>query len=130
MLLCPWNSPGKNYWSGQPFSSPEYLPNPGIGPGSPALQSDSLPSEPPGKPFKGVKRGTQFNLLHLLFLSHWQEKGSHCCWLPVVLNQSVTASLGGIWTCGEEFLEVLTYGGPSEHTVPGGGGEMLYTLYN
>ena len=26
------------------------LPNPGIGLGSPALQVDSLPSEPPGKP--------------------------------------------------------------------------------
>ena len=31
-------------------SSPGDLPNPGIRPGSPALQSDSLPSEPPGKP--------------------------------------------------------------------------------
>ena len=26
------------------------LPNPGIETGSPALQADSLPSEPPGKP--------------------------------------------------------------------------------
>ena len=26
------------------------LPDPGIEPGSPALQADSLPSEPPGKP--------------------------------------------------------------------------------
>ena len=30
--------------------SPGDLPNPGIKPGSPALQADSLPSEPPGKP--------------------------------------------------------------------------------
>ena len=30
--------------------SPEDLPNPGTEPGSPALQVDSLPSEPPGKP--------------------------------------------------------------------------------
>ena len=28
----------------------EWLPNPGIEPGSPALQADALPSEPPGKP--------------------------------------------------------------------------------
>ena len=28
------------------------LPNPGIEPGSPALQADSLPSEPPGKPLE------------------------------------------------------------------------------
>ena len=32
-----------------PFCSPEDLPNPGIEPGSPALQADSLPSELPGK---------------------------------------------------------------------------------
>ena len=30
------------------------LPNPGIEPGSPALQVDSLPSEPPGKPIQGM----------------------------------------------------------------------------
>ena len=33
-----------------PFPSPGDLPNPGIKPGSPALQIDALPSEPPGKP--------------------------------------------------------------------------------
>ena len=37
------------YWSGFPFPSPGDLPNPGIKPRSPALQSDSLLSEPPGK---------------------------------------------------------------------------------
>ena len=38
------------YWSGQPFPSPGDLPNPEIEPRSPALQADSLPAEPPGKP--------------------------------------------------------------------------------
>ena len=32
------------------FPSPRDIPDPGIEPGSPALQVDSLPSEPPGKP--------------------------------------------------------------------------------
>ena len=32
------------------FPSPGDLPDPGIEPGSPTLQADSLPSEPPGKP--------------------------------------------------------------------------------
>ena len=36
--------------SGLPFPSPGDLPDPRIEPGSPALQADSLPSEPPGKP--------------------------------------------------------------------------------
>ena len=40
----------QEYWSGLPFASPGDLPNPGIEPGSPALQADPLPSEPPGKP--------------------------------------------------------------------------------
>ena len=38
------------YWSGCPFPSPGDLPNPGIKPKSPALQADSSPAEPPGKP--------------------------------------------------------------------------------
>ena len=36
-------------WSGLPFPSPGDLPDPGIKPGSPALQADALLSEPPGK---------------------------------------------------------------------------------
>ena len=40
----------QEYWSGLPFPSPGDLPNPGIEPGSPALQADTLPSELPGKP--------------------------------------------------------------------------------
>ena len=36
----------QEYWSGLPFPSPKDLPNPGIEPGSPALQADVLPSEP------------------------------------------------------------------------------------
>ena len=48
-LLCPWDSPGKNtVWVAIPFSRD--LPKPGSEPGSSALQADSLPSEPPGKP--------------------------------------------------------------------------------
>ena len=41
----------QEYWSGLPFPSPGDLPNAGIEPRSPTLQADSLPSEPPGKPF-------------------------------------------------------------------------------
>ena len=37
------------YWSGLPFLSPGNLSDPGIEPGSPALQADSLSSEPVGK---------------------------------------------------------------------------------
>ena len=42
----------QEYWSGLPFPSPGNLPEPGIKPVSPALQADSLPVEPPGKPHR------------------------------------------------------------------------------
>ena len=40
----------QEHWSGLPFPSPGDLPDPGIEPRSPALQADTLSSEPPGKP--------------------------------------------------------------------------------
>ena len=40
----------QKYQSGLPFPSPGDLPDPGMEPGSPKLQADSLLSEPPGKP--------------------------------------------------------------------------------
>ena len=42
--------PRQEYWSELPFSSPGDLPNPGLEPGYPPLQEDSLPPELPGKP--------------------------------------------------------------------------------
>ena len=39
----------QEYWSGLPFPSPGNLPDPGIEPRSPALEADTLTSEPPGK---------------------------------------------------------------------------------
>ena len=41
----------QEYWSGLQFPSPGDLPNPGIEPSFLALQADSLPIEPLGKPF-------------------------------------------------------------------------------
>ena len=40
----------QEHWSELPLSSPGDLPDPGIEPGSPALQADSLPTELGGKP--------------------------------------------------------------------------------
>ena len=49
--LCdPMEFSRPEYWSGWPIPSPGDLPNPGIELGSPALQADSLPTEPQGKP--------------------------------------------------------------------------------
>ena len=43
--------PRQEYWSGLPFPFPGDLPDPGMEPGSPALQVDCLPSEPSGQPW-------------------------------------------------------------------------------
>ena len=45
----------QEYWIGLPSSPPGDLPDPGIKPKCPALQADSLPIEPPGKPLKVSK---------------------------------------------------------------------------
>ena len=45
--------PRQEDWSGLPFTSPGILPDPGIGPTSPALAGGFFTPEPPGKP-KGL----------------------------------------------------------------------------
>ena len=58
----------------QPFPSPGDLPNPGI---EPALQVDSLPAEPPGKP-KNTGVGS-LALLQGIFLTQESNQGLlHC----------------------------------------------------
>ena len=57
----------EEYWSELPFPSPGGLPNPGIKTRSPALQADSLPSEPPGKPLS-IHINVQYidTIIHML----------------------------------------------------------------
>ena len=46
----------QGYWNGLPFPFPGDLPDPGIEPGSPALQADSLLTELQGKPLVAMVR--------------------------------------------------------------------------
>ena len=59
----------QEYWSGLLFPPPGDLLNPGIEPGSPTLQVDSLLYEPPGKPHvkpqPSAKQKAKENLYHL-----------------------------------------------------------------
>ena len=57
----------QEYQSRLPFPSPRDLPNPRIKPGSPALQADSLPSEPPVK-LENTEVGS-LSLLQRIFLT-------------------------------------------------------------
>ena len=52
-------------WRGLPFPFLGYLPGPGIDPGSPALQADSSPSEPPEKPLSYLVCGILLQQLEL-----------------------------------------------------------------
>ena len=49
----------QEHWSGLPFPPPGDLPDPGIKLVSAALQADSSPAEPPGKPLYGLGGGTK-----------------------------------------------------------------------
>ena len=60
----------QEYWSGLPFSSPGGLTDAGIKPKSPALQADSLPSEPPGKLINHCSSAKILNNCRLEVLCH------------------------------------------------------------
>ena len=59
-----------------PFPSPGDLPDPGIEPGSPALQADALPPEPPGKSMGATKTLAPHHVPQLLSL-HTATKTQH-----------------------------------------------------
>ena len=63
-LLCPWEFPREEYWSGLPFPPPKDLPDPGIkpeSPVSPALAGRFFTVGPPRKP-EDPLRSCQFSL--------------------------------------------------------------------
>ena len=62
----------QEYWSGLPFPSPGDLPNPGIEAGSPALQTDSLPTELQGKPTICSSPNQNKFFFHVLTYKHLQ----------------------------------------------------------
>ena len=74
---------GPEYWNGYPFLPPGDLLNPGIQPRSPALQTDSLPAEPQGKPLCGSQANSPDPPVQcIMFLcvvrgtwQEWQESG-------------------------------------------------------
>ena len=71
-----------------------HLSNLGIEPGSPALQADSLPSEPPGKPILCISSGLISLLLHpnaAFFHNKWEfdQQTSPLCF-PLSLTRVLT----------------------------------------
>ena len=63
----------QEYWTALPFPSPGDLPDPGIEPGSPALQADALTSEPPGKHRLYTCKSNPFESFLLQFCSAYMK---------------------------------------------------------
>ena len=66
----------QGYWSGLPFPSLGDLPDPGIEPGSPALQSDALPSELLGKPKKDSVHSEKIEVAGLNFFETYDSENN------------------------------------------------------
>ena len=68
----------QEFWSGEPFPSPGHLPNPGFKTASPALQADSLQSEPRLCTFKaecvGEVPGRGTEMLHSMIKKEKKKK--------------------------------------------------------
>ena len=98
----------QEYWSRLLFPSPGDLPNPGIKPGSPALQVDCLPSEPPGKPwynhtmgyYSAIERNdiliyvtTWISLENIMLSERSQAKKATYCMIPFIWNVRIGKSI-------------------------------------
>ena len=95
----------QEYWSGFPCPSPGDLPNPGIKPGSLALQANSLQSEPPGKPNLIRERLKDHNTVKLSCVKYFYTKNVWKETLKVVL----TVISGWWWRVCEGFLFLSHY---------------------
>ena len=98
----------QEYWSGLPFPSPGDLPNPGIETGSPALQADTLPTEPPGKPQLGTWKGGG-------------GRGARRAPRATARTSTTTASPPAV-AHGPQLCRPMTHGGPQCAGQPPPGG--------
>ena len=86
----------QEYWSGLPCPPPGDLPNQEIELGSPALQADSSPSEPPGKP--NTLAAPQFSGV----LTQWKlgEEDKRSCW--IISYNCFRSNKLPRWLCSKE----------------------------
>ena len=115
LLAIPWTAAcprlsmkffRQEYWSGLPFVSPRDLPKPGIQPRSPALQADSLPTQPLCSPVSALSRvkltffSLPANFLCFIFVSYsisgWPELSIGYFQTPQLQTGTVPALLRGL----------------------------------
>ena len=94
--------PKQGYWSGLPFPSPGDLLHPGMEPGSPPLQADSLPTEPAGK----SNPMSLPNLNPPMVSPHSSDKNFFNIYLSIYLAMpGFSTEAGRIFSCGMRTLE-------------------------
>ena len=115
LFLTPWTAAyqapqsvkfsRQEYWSGLPFPSPSDLPNPGIEPWSPTLQTDTLPPKPPGKGYEMADKSTSIRT----WASGYSHRNKHISKLSDTPTDAMTVSMPTIkvkkWVVAQ-FLEI------------------------
>ena len=103
---------GQEYWGGLPCPPPGDPPNPGIEPKCPALQADSLPSEPPSG-------GLMF---------YEQNLKGYCLNIQDIFRASLIASVGKESACNAGDLGLIPGSGRS--SGEGHGNPLQYSDLN
>ena len=101
----------QEYWSGLSCPPPGDHPNPGIKPRSPALQADSLPTEPPGKPYSVQKSERIESGVCVCVLSHVQLFA-----IPRIVAHQAPLSMG---FSRQEYWSGLPFPTPGDLPDPG-----------
>ena len=100
----------QEYWNGLPFPSPGDLPDQGIKPGSPELQTNSLPSEPPGK-----QHLNKFHPIKSIFVNSepqemWTEAGKwQLSFLSPFNSRTSAASTDNVVNKNPKYLNFILY---------------------
>ena len=104
---CAWDFPGKNTEAGCSCSSPGDLPNPGIKSWSPpALQADSLPSKPPGKPFAESKK--DYKTQNKAKIRNKSTLAKLWLWLVTGINTTLHDTILQHYSCFLSTFEIRT----------------------
>ena len=106
-FLCLWGFSRQEYWSELPSPPPGDLPAPGIKPGSPALQMDSLPSEMTRQVNSGKQGVTENHFRNWMPIPSIEIELIPLCWFAFCDLATWTLILVGFfffWRCLRIFF--------------------------
>ena len=118
-LLCPWDFPGQEYWSGLPFPPPGDLSDPEIEPESAALQAHSLLLSRWRSSFEKIGRKGLDHQPKVSKAGKEEEERSEVTQLCLTLCDPMDCSLPGFSVHGIFQARVLEWGAISFSTKAG-----------